>query len=624
MVNKRVIPRAVLPPIALLLALAMLIPGAEGGVASFIVDNERCNHAHADRAGNARLYRGTVPIQSTGRPDRWKNCHVRLPGCASGPPRPQEPIDPPRGRHIPQPRDENRERSGDLSSRSWRERTRVTEYDIRRLYGACVCRQTRFIVFDRRGAGLSEPALDCPAVVDLNRDLLDMSVKGKKVGDKEALDLQLQAIAACAKTLGAKTDLSDFHTNASAADVEDLRRALGYNKVNLWGVLDGTRLALEVLRDYPAGVRSVVLDSVIPPEVDTVKESPANLARSLDVLFKACAADKTCNAAYPKLQQTFKDVVANLNKTPLSIKTSDPVTGKTYDARLDGNTMVGLLHASLGVTDLLPVLPMLIDRTGKGDATLANVVLGAVVATQSFVSDGDIYSSLCHDEVAFASPVDVNAAAKKYPELAGYFEYSLTGKPAFRLCETWGAGKGDPADNKPVLSDVPALVLRGSFDPNTAPAWGQTTAKNLKKGTFFEVPGLSSYVSTQPCPAQMMAAFLKAPSTAPDAACIKKIGQPQWKIPDQIKLVPYRDPIMGITGVVPEGWKEGPTGVFSRSKTETDVTALVLMVAPTTVKDVTSAVADNLRRPVFRRAPALTSRSTVNWMLYSLEMPTVC
>ena len=617
MVNKRMIPRSVLLTIALLLALAMLILGVQGGVASSL-----------STTNAATTPTPTAPVAPgyTVAP-----CPFKLPAGQ---------VD---GKTVkcgylavPQDRQDPKSPLIRLAVATFRNPGTKTEKDpviylpapgenelellsmtLADFTAPVFAAKRDLIVFDQRGAGLAEPALDCPTVVDLNHDLLDMSVKGKKVGDKEALDLQLQAIAACAKTLGAKTDLSDFHTNASAADVEDLRRALGYDKVNLWGVLDGTRLALEVLRDYPAGVRSVVLDSVIPPEVDTVKESPANLARSLDVLFKACAADKTCNTAYPKLQQTFKDVVANLNKTPLSMKTSDPVTGKTYDARLDGNTMVGLLHASLSVTDLLPVLPMLIDRAGKGDATLANAVLGAVVATQSFVSDGDIYSILCHDEVAFASPVDVNAAAKKYPELAGYFEYSLTGKPAFRLCDAWGAGKANPADNKPVLSDVPALVLRGSFDPNTAPAWAQATVKNLKKATLVEIPGLSSSVSAKPCPAELMAAFLKYPSKAPDTACIKKTQQPQWKLP----LAPYYQPQMGIQGVVPAGWEEGDMGVFVRSDLEIDPTSLQLQAMPMTVEDFTNLFAESQEMPDELRSSGTYQSKNVVWTLYTIEKP---
>ena len=60
-------------------------------------------------------------------------------------------------------------------------------------------------------------------------------------------------------------DLSAYNSAATAADIEDLRVVLGYSKWNLYGGSYGSRIALTVMRDFPQGVRSVILDSAIPP-----------------------------------------------------------------------------------------------------------------------------------------------------------------------------------------------------------------------------------------------------------------------------------------------------------------------------------------------------------------------
>ena len=88
---------------------------------------------------------------------------------------------------------------------------------------------------------------------------------------------------------GANFDVYD--SAASAADLEDLRRALGYEEWNLLGISYGTRLALTTMRDHPQGLRSVVLDSAYPPQVNIVTETPANLARAMETFFNACAED---------------------------------------------------------------------------------------------------------------------------------------------------------------------------------------------------------------------------------------------------------------------------------------------------------------------------------------------
>ena len=56
--------------------------------------------------------------------------------------------------------------------------------------------------------------------------------------------------------------LDSYNTAENAADIADLRVAMGIEEWDLYGVSYGTALALTVLRDHPEGVRSVVLDSV--------------------------------------------------------------------------------------------------------------------------------------------------------------------------------------------------------------------------------------------------------------------------------------------------------------------------------------------------------------------------
>ena len=90
--------------------------------------------------------------------------------------------------------------------------------------------------------------------------------------------LKVDALAACADELRAVADLDAYHTAAIAADVEDLRRALGYEELNLWGTSYGTWVALAAMRDHPEGIRSVILDAPLPPEADIYVDAPDSFA----------------------------------------------------------------------------------------------------------------------------------------------------------------------------------------------------------------------------------------------------------------------------------------------------------------------------------------------------------
>jgi pimeloyl-ACP methyl ester carboxylesterase len=242
------------------------------------------------------------------------------------------------------------------------------------------------IVFDQRGVGFSVPALDCPAVIDLETDLLDNEVGGEELTKPEMYDLMLETLLDCEAALHGVADLTAYNTATNAADVNDLRLALGYDQVNLWGISYGTRLALEVMRDYPEGVRSVVLDSVYPLEVDPFVETPSSVDRALDLLFATCAADEACSEAYPDLRATFFETVDRLNSAPARIEVTHRFTGERYDALLDGDSLVSLVVQFLYQTGFIPLLPRVISDTSQdvtGSAMACSFPCGATTKWSS-------------------------------------------------------------------------------------------------------------------------------------------------------------------------------------------------------------------------------------------------
>ncbi len=198
------------------------------------------------------------------------------------------------------------------------------------------------IVFDQRGVGVSQPALDCPGYDRLVVDLLDRNWQGQPVSEDQISTLILNELSACRRTLAGIADLTAYNSAASAADVNDLRLALGYEQVNLWGASYGSRLALEVMRRYPTGLRSVVLDSVYPPDVDLYAGAPANFSRALERLFSACAANPICDRAYPDLRNVFFETVQKLDTQPVLREVQNPFTGEKHQAWMDGGRAAGV------------------------------------------------------------------------------------------------------------------------------------------------------------------------------------------------------------------------------------------------------------------------------------------
>lgn len=377
------------------------------------------------------------------------------------------------------------------------------------------------VVFDQRGVGLSRPALDCPTYDDLALELVDREIDGRSVSDEEVGELVMGTLRTCQDALVVVADLSAYNSAASAADVEDLRLALGYPEINLWGGSYGTRLALEVMRRYPSGLRSVILDAVYPPDVDLYVEAPANFERALDRLFEACAANEVCNSAHPDLRATFFDMVQRLNTAPVLLETEDPVSGDIRRTWIDGDTVLALTFQLLYDGRLRYLLPEQFAAAGQGDYRAFELAIAALVHMASISSRGMMLSVQCHEEIAFSSIEAFQAEAARHPDVAGMYPNSLLGGLAYRACQEWGAGRAEASADEPVSSDVPTLIMSGEFDPITPPAWGQRAAATLSSAYVYEYPGVGHGASAVPgCPQQMFVAFLENPAFPPDDACL--------------------------------------------------------------------------------------------------------
>jgi pimeloyl-ACP methyl ester carboxylesterase len=448
-------------------------------------------------------------------------------------------------------------------------------------FGPMFAANRDIILFDQRGVGFSEPALDCPAFTELYLDLLDSKVDGELLTAQEILNRKVEAFVACAEDLSAIADLSAYNTVANAADVNDLRIVLGYEKVNLWGGSYGTRLALGVMRDFPEGVRSVVLDAPYGPKVDVYLATPSSFDRALTVLTKGCAADDACDAAYPDLRTVLFDTVDRLNASPATVEVIHPLTRESYTKVLAGDGLTELMFRSLYDTSMRPLLPQAIYDASENIFTSFLPTAMFDILRQEFRSWGMYFSVLCNEEISFSTWEEFEAVVAHYPEFTGFFAGFEVGGLAYAVCPGWGAGRADARENEPVTSDIPTLIMTGEYDPIVPPGWGQGAAETLTNSYFFEYPGMGHGVSFGGCPRSMMLAFLDDPGAAPDDACIAEMEVAPFVVPMEaadIELEPFTSEELGIRGVVPAGWSQVQPGIFARANSAVDMAVLQVAV----------------------------------------------
>lgn len=368
------------------------------------------------------------------------------------------------------------------------------------------------VVFDQRGVGYSEPDLSCPEVVERTFELMG--------GTDEDPGFFLDVLRECSARWDADA-LRHITSAASASDVDFLRQALGYEQWDLFGLSYGSRLALTVMRDYPAGVRRVVLDSVYPPEVNGRPEVLANANRALEHLFAACAADPDCAARYGDAEDLFYGQIARLDDAPAPVTLFNADRLWIQEGFLTGARLLDLVFLGMYNMGVVRRVPALLRSIGDGNLWEAALVMTGLLFAGRMLSYGQGMAVLCNEEIPFEPPGALASAAERFPRLRGFFVRAVyQSDDALRFCRDLGLGEADPVENRPVRSDIPALVLAGSFDPITPPEWGRLAARNLSGARFAEFPDLAHGAAlSHDCARSLTLGFLNGAQPDPDLSC---------------------------------------------------------------------------------------------------------
>jgi pimeloyl-ACP methyl ester carboxylesterase len=372
-------------------------------------------------------------------------------------------------------------------------------------------------MYNQRGAHLNEPSLVCPDDTALIR-----SWAAQDLSAHERADLRIERLLECHDGLRAKgIDLSGYNTIETAADVNDLRIVLGYDQANLYGTSSGTRTILTILRTHPEGVRSAILDSVYPPQVNLYSSYSQVVYRVFSLVFEECAADPECIQKYPDLEALFYQTVDNLYAKPVSAQLGGRWTP------VDGGLFMDVLWHSLYRQSSVSQIPHWIDAASRGDLSgLTSILEGVLSDSGTAMAMGFEWSMQCNEEVSFESyELGRELAADLPPQIANYFDSYFE----FTLCDSWQSGRADAVENEPVASDIPSLVLAGQYDLITPPEWSRMAAETLSKHYYYEFPGLThGIMRSDQCGLEIGLQFLADPTSEPDATCLEEYTGPTF------------------------------------------------------------------------------------------------
>jgi len=304
------------------------------------------------------------------------------------------------------------------------------------------------VVYDQRGVGSSRPTLDCPEIDEQRVRAAAENLRGP-AGQQHGVEA---ALACRDRLLSRGIDLAAYTTGESAADLNDMRTALGYTRLNLMGISYGTYLAQMTMRDFPQAIRSVVLDSVVPL-VPSHREY-GGAERALERVFVLCAADPACDNAYPALRDVYLRVVHRLAAQPVAVRLAGAPGDTVFvdDARFEA-VIFRLLYAGPGP------IPSFIAAVDRGEYAALGETAGSLLRSSRTTSEGQAISVSCG---GFA---DLPRLAAARPVNQASLLSALFSMPSLlpEICRSWPTDLSISGPLVPVQSDLPTLIIAGQL-----------------------------------------------------------------------------------------------------------------------------------------------------------------
>lgn len=369
------------------------------------------------------------------------------------------------------------------------------------------------VLFDQRGIGESRllPTRCRPFDRYARQAILDHTQPAREVW---VAGFRENAERCWARFREAGHDPGQITTATIAADIADLRVALGQPGWNLWGISFGSRVALVMMRDHPEGLRSVILEGVLPPDAN-IYDRASKSGQAFDALVRACRASASCNESYPDLEQRFFALVRRLDAEPLTVRISDHAS-----ARIDGWMLRDIVIKMLRRPADATFVPFLVDDLEANETRiLRNMKAYELQQARKVdeIPDQAFYASIACADLIPAEPGWVELTVARDVRFADPMEDEQIDD-----CAPWPVPRSPAREAAPVTSDIPALLISGAFDPATPASWAEVVVKRLANGTSYVFPAYGHGVLYygDACAGSIAGSFLDDPSQRPDDGCV--------------------------------------------------------------------------------------------------------
>ncbi|PRY22232.1 hypothetical protein CLV78_107156 [Aliiruegeria haliotis] len=217
-------------------------------------------------------------------------------------------------------------------------------------------------------------------------------------------------------------DLSKYNTLQNAYDTSALMKTQGYDSYDIYGISDGTQLAMEVLRSASQGVRSVFLKGVAPPWIPLCDTLDTAMNNSIEALVAECAADPVCDASYPDLGSVLNGTLNRATEGTL-VAHGEPVPPQAVTAMHSGRAehkspisiapfMPAIVYEFARAEDEAPTIEMIYDSSFVLEEDKpADIRRGATVSDPESETNGELALSNADEVLEIEHQLDLTLPA---------------------------------------------------------------------------------------------------------------------------------------------------------------------------------------------------------------------
>jgi pimeloyl-ACP methyl ester carboxylesterase len=366
-------------------------------------------------------------------------------------------------------------------------------------------RNRDIILVDQRGTGSSNP-LTC-----------EMDDAKLMSASDEELSAETER---CLKSLGERADVAYYTTSIAVQDLERVRKALGYERINLYGGSYGTRVAAHYMRKFPQHTRAVILDGIVAPEQVLGPDTALDAEKALAALFERCSRDEACKERFGNPADTYQALLARLTATPVTVTLPDPTSGAPTTVELGRLHLGMVLRLSTYNSEQAALLPLALHLAQHSENF--GPLAGQFLLTMR--TYGDIAAFGMHNSVICAEDVPrFDSVAIDREKLDATFMGAAQIDALKLVCQQWPRGPVDPDFHAPLKSSIPTLLLSGGNDPVTPAANGERLKAGLTESLHLVLPDLGHGQIGAPCMDRVMADFLRLGSVKGlDASCTER------------------------------------------------------------------------------------------------------